>query len=217
MAFDGHTSAENSKGVFMPKVYVLPQRDGWLLVRPDGGGSNFSIPEYLAVDFSGTRIEAGIKRDFFTILEGVNKGKKASVRWENNKSNLSDRTPVYQGAARLALDKRTMKLSFPGGIADVADLSSTPIPNGTHPVQIADFPHEGGNYYLSQSPYATCWFHIGIGPAVSGSSGRDRYLHAGSGSAGCVTMVASGWTRIYKAINTCRVGNGVDVGTISVR
>jgi hypothetical protein len=199
----------------MTKVYVLPRNDGWLLVKPDGVGANFSIPEYLALDLTGTRMDGGVKRDFFTILEGVHKGKKASVRWEANKSNLSASAMVYKSSAALVLDKSTMKLTYPGGTANVADLSDSQITNGVHPVQIPDFPHEGGRGYLDASSYATCWFYLGIGAAVSGVN--DRYLHPGRVSAGCITMNKSEWTTVYKAIITCRRGNNVDVGTVTVR
>jgi hypothetical protein len=203
----------------MAKAYVLPRTDGWLTVRPDGGGVNISLPEYLALDMLTTRVEAGVKRDFFTILEGVHRGTKASVRWENNRSNLSASAYAYKGAATLTLDKRTMKLTYPGGVATVADLGvslgATPIGNGAHPVQIPDFPHPGGRGYLASSVYATSWFYLGIGKAVSGAN--DRYLHTGSASAGCVTMRPSDWTALYRAIITCRRGNNVDVGTITVR
>jgi hypothetical protein len=201
----------------MNKRYVLPQNDAWLLVRPDNGGANFSIPSYLELDLTGTRTEAGIKRDFFTILEGVHRGRKASVRWDGNKSNLSTAPFAYMGAAALLLDKNRMTLTYPGGVATVVDLSNNPIPNGLHPVQIPDFPHEGGNYYLAQSRLATCWFFLGVGVAVNDNSGRDRYLHAGSGSAGCVTMDARNWTAIYRHIIARRRGNNRDVGTLTVR
>jgi hypothetical protein len=199
----------------MPNVYVLPRSDGWLLVKPDGGGANFSIPEYLALNLTETKLDGGVKRDFFTIQEGVHKGKKASVRWEANKSNLSSSAFTYKSAAILVLNKSTMELTYPGGTAAVADLSSEPIANGIHPVQIPDFPHSGGQSYLDASAYATCWFYLGVGAAVSGVN--DRYLHPGRVSAGCITMEKSDWTKIYKAIVVCRRGNNVDVGTVDVR
>jgi hypothetical protein len=203
----------------MTKIYVLPRNDGWLVVKPDSGGANFSIPEYLALDLIETRMDAGVKRDFFTILEGVHKGKNASVRWDVGRSNLSNSSLVYRPSAALVLDKSTMKLTYPGGTSTVADLGlslgATPISNGVHPVQIPDFPHLGGQGYLAASPYAKCWFYLGVGAAVSGIN--DRYLHTGSASAGYITMHKTEWTKLYGAIISCRRGNNVDVGTIIVR
>jgi hypothetical protein len=203
----------------MTKVYVLPTSDGWLNVRLEPSGQVIAIPEYLAVDLDSTRQDGAGKRDYFTILEGVNRSRKASVRWSGGKSNLSASAFSYRGSANLVLDKRLRKLSYPGGSAQVADLGESlgavPIANGTHPVQIPDFPHPGGRDYLSRSPYATSWFYLGIGAAVSGNN--DRYLHTGRYSAGCITMDASDWTALYKAIIFCRRGNNVDVGTVVVR
>lgn len=203
----------------MTKVHVLPTSSGWLSVRLEPSGQVISVPEYLAVEHESTRQDGANKRDFFTVMEGVNRNKKASVRWENAKSNLSAVAFSYRGSANLVLDKRTRKLSYPGGTAQVSDLGESlgaqPIANGIYPVQIPDFPHPGGRGYVSQSPYATCWYYLGTGAAIQYNN--DRYLHTGRFSAGCITTSASDWTALYKAIIVCRRGNNVDVGTVIVR
>jgi hypothetical protein len=149
----------------------------------------------------------------------VHRNKKASVRWENGRSNLSNTPFAYKNTAALILTKSTMKLTYPGGSASVADLGASlgalPIVNGVHPVQIPDFPHSGGQAYLINSAYATSWFYLGIGAAINGNN--DRYLHTGGASAGCITMSPADWTALYKVIITCRRGNNVDVGTVTVR
>ncbi len=227
----------------MTRVYILPQSEGWLPVSLEPSNQQISIPEYLAVDYLETRTMGGKKRDFFKIMEGVYRNKNAWVdctrnqsalmdfnselhqspinfgRWLGEGSHLSRVAMAYRPGAHLILDRAKMRLTYPGGVATVEDLdkeSGNEIHLGLHPVQIPDFFHDNGSPYSGQSAYATSWFHIGLGHAVRGLTGRDRYLHTGGVSLGCVTMRASEWTRLYQAIIQCRVGNGVDVGYLRV-
>jgi hypothetical protein len=202
--------AENG---YIPKTSGATS-SGWLLVRRDTGQADatretkVSLPEYLKVSITRSAGE----RDYFTALEGVEKDKKFSVL----SNNLTRGTKTYSGAARLTF-------SISRGLVTFGDLSisaktypGNPIPEGEHPIQIPDFPHPGGEGYLNRSKYAYSWFFLGTGNAVDDNSGRDRYLHTGTASAGCVTVDPNGWTALYEKLILCRSGNGKTVGTIKV-
>lgn len=75
------------------KHYVVGGHDGWLNVKRDPSGSVVAIPEFLQVEVS----ESKNGRDHFTALEGVERGKKFSVKTGNLKSN----NPLYRSAAHL--------------------------------------------------------------------------------------------------------------------
>ena len=76
-------------------MHVVGDDTGWLRVKLEAGKTIIALPEYLKVDL--TKNKDG--RDYFTILEGVHKGKKASVK-ESNLATMA----MYRGAANLVFD-----------------------------------------------------------------------------------------------------------------
>lgn len=188
------------------KRYVVGGRDGWLKVKREPSGSVIAVPEHLQVELTASKDG----RDSFTILEGVERGKKFSVKTGNLKSG----NPAYRSAADLQFSLSKELLTFHGGQVKAITHPSQPIPSGPHPVQIPDFPHEKGAVYLGQTPYAKNWFYLGQGNAIPGSN--DHYLHTGLRSAGCITVEPSGWTRLYQYLILCRRGNGKTVGMVTV-
>ena len=152
-------------------------------------------------------------RDFFTVLEGVHKGKRCSV----TAGNLSPAAVPLRKAASLVFTKSDGILKC-GTVSLNAQMAPhNQIPNGEHPIQIPDFPHHAGRNYMTDSPYAKTWFFLGHGAAQAGESGRDRYLHTGLISGGCVTVDPDGWTRLYELIIKCRSNDGTTIGSITVR
>jgi hypothetical protein len=186
--------------------YIGSTADGWLRVKPEPSGEIVSLPEYLQVEFSST----SNGRDYFTVLEGINLGKKFSVLTGNLKSGA----PGYRAPAHLRYNLSLNLLTYQGGQVKAITHPRNPIAIGLHPVQIPDHPHDGGIGYLAQSSYAKVWFYLGVGHAVRNSN--DRYLHTGERTAGCVTVDPSQWTKLYQYLILCRSGDGKTVGTLSV-
>jgi len=190
------------------KRYVVGGADGWLNVKRERSGEIIGLPEYLQVEARSSEND----RDYFTVLEGVEKNKMFSVK----AGNLKIGSPSYRPPARLTFSISKKKLSFPGGEIKAITVSRNPPPLGTIPIQIPDFLHIMGAAYQVHSLYAKTWFHLGQGHAVSGNNSTDRYLHTGLESAGCITVDPASWTRLYQYLILCRGNDGKTVGSVSV-
>ncbi|GGC00651.1 hypothetical protein [Pseudoduganella buxea] len=194
----------------MNKVrHIIGGSDGWLRIKLEPGGEIVSVPEYLQVAVDGS--SAG--RDHFMVLEGVQKGKPASV----TAGNLTPGPVPLRKAARLVFEKSKGVLLCGERKLHAITAPHNEIPDGSHPIQIPDFPHQGGRGYMTDSKYAKSWFFLGNGDAVGGLLGRDRYLHTGMISAGCVTVDPPDWTAVYEYLIRCRSNDGRTVGTLIVR
>ncbi len=188
------------------KRYTIGGMDGWLNVKREPSGAIVAIPENIQVEIETTENA----RDYFKILEGVERGKKFSVKT----GHLKIGSPGYRTAANIQFNPAKELITYPGGQVKTVTHTRNPIPAGAHPIQIPDFPHQLGGGYMAQSSYAKSWFYLGNGNAIPGNN--DRYLHTGSVSAGCVTVDPSGWTKLYQYLILCRRGDGKTVGTIAV-
>jgi hypothetical protein len=188
------------------KRYVIGGTDGWLRVKREPSGVIVSMPQGLQVEL----INAKDGRDFFKPLEGLEKDKLFSVL----AGNLGKTLPAYRGPARLTFSLEKKQLSYGGNTATAHTHDRYPISVGNHPIQLPDFPHAGGQYYMSITPFAKVWFYLGMGAAVPGLD--DRYLHPGVVSLGCVTVEPKDWTALYNHIILCRAGDGKNVGTLTV-
>ena len=186
--------------------YISARDSGWMNVLFEPSGTLVALPHSLQVEV--TKSKDG--RDFFTILEGVYKGKKASVK----AGNLGD-VSITTGPAKLIFDIDKSLLTYGGSSTAKAITSEVnPISKGSHKIQLPDFPHPIGNNYLGKSAYALSWFYMGIGHAIYGKN--DRYLHTGARSNGCVTVDPSDWTKVYNYIILSRQGDQTNVGIIKV-
>ncbi|HCB12547.1 MAG TPA: hypothetical protein DEP36_03110 [Gammaproteobacteria bacterium] len=72
---------------YIPNPYQgnqLPDKggQGWLQVRLEPSGPVVALPMYLKVDTYSTPAGGSAERDYFTILEGPHRGKKASVSFK---------------------------------------------------------------------------------------------------------------------------------------
>jgi hypothetical protein len=186
---------------------------GWLICKWENGSTFPALPQFLRVDL--TKTENG--RDYFTVIEGVNAGKKGSVtRKPDGSSYLKHGDPALAlgnikydpqlGIIRLRLDAPV------GGWGDAIQVTmdpSNPLGSGSYSIEIPDEVHALGAPYQSQSIYSTTWFRVG-------NSG-DRYLHAGNISAGCVTVTeVSEWTNIYNYLIARRKGDGKSVAVLEI-
>lgn len=164
------------------------------------------MPEYLQVELTATKNG----RDYITLLEGVERSKKFSVK----AGNLKNGNPGYRGPVNLQFSLSKELLSYPGGQVKAITSEDEPIAVDNYPIQIPDFPHPKGVPYIGQSPYAKNWFFLGQGNAVYGSDAR--YLHPGARSLGCITVDPAGWARLYQALILCRRSDGKTIGMVSV-
>lgn len=180
-------------------------RHGWLDVRIDGISEITSLPYGLEVDTMG--VNAG--REKFKVLEGIRRSKTGSVKLTASGQSQFG-TVALRGAASVRFSLSAGKVSFGGQSIDAITDNSNPVPVGTWSLQIPDEKHTlYGNGYLGRSAYATTWFRIG--------DGRDRYLHPGSVSAGCVTVTdVEKWGQLWQYLILARKRDGMNVGTITV-
>ena len=187
--------------------HISASSSGWMRVKLEPSKTEVSLPHSLQVDIE----ESKDGRDFFTILEGIYKGKKASLK-AGNLGGVS----ITTGPAKLIFDIDKSLLTYAGSsTATAITYKKNPIGKGTHKIQLPDYPHgEFGSPYLSQSTYALSWFYMGIGHAIKGKN--DRYIHTGARSAGCITVAPKDWTKIYNYLILSRQGDGVNVGIVQV-
>jgi hypothetical protein len=161
---------------------------GWLNVRPEHG-SIMGLPSFLKVGVYDEKPD----RTYFTILEGANKGIKASVINSIGPPHLIENV-VYSpaGKVRINLAKQSLWYGTSGPFFAFSGAWKSPketftaIPRGQYLLQIPDSPHESERYGKF-TDFQTTWFRImgnGLGPDSS------RYLHTGELSDGCVTVRA---------------------------
>jgi hypothetical protein len=227
---------------------------GWLRVRMLNSKVVESLPDYLQVEFEGTRVNIppstpstrateirglqtgktyvlgnlgsgekyhdasdpkGTERDFFTILEGTHKGKKASVKTRGKNSSWFQ--PAHShGSAHLIFKMETDAsngltwgtLSFSGeSVKAFTETRERPV-QGTHELRIPDAPHSGGQSYSGLCKSPMTWFRIG--------NNGDRYVHPGLRSGGCITVLPEYWNRVYDYLINSRRGDLQNVGTVEV-
>lgn len=160
-------------------------------------------------------------REYFTIVDGVYEGKKASVKAGDSGSRFS--SVEYDdtgGAVTYNIAKKELKF---GTANPIKTYMSDPLPKGTYNLRLPDHPHAGGNNYTSLSKYATVWFKI-----EQTKDKLNRYLHVGKATAGCVTCgeVSKGngtdddrkrWTEVYNYLIKRRPKKSTTyVGTLTI-
>lgn len=118
---------------------IIAGSDGWLRIRIEPRGEIVSVPAYLQVEAG----QSAGGRDFFTVLEGVHRGKRASV----TAGNLSPAAMPLRKAARLVFNKSKGTLTCGDVQLRAMTAPQNPVPDGEHPLQIPDFPHQGGRNY----------------------------------------------------------------------
>jgi hypothetical protein len=184
---------------------------GWLSVKLEPSGTVEAVVEHTRVTLTSSTPQ----RDYFTFVEGPHKGKAASAKRPSaTQSHLSSSRPAYRRAATLTFNIAAGSVNWGGASLKAITHHLNPVSVGIHPLQLPDFPHDLGLPYLDRTPYALHWFYLGHGHATRGAN--DRYLHAGTASAGCITVTdVSGWGQLYEHLILCR---GLDntIGTVHV-
>lgn len=184
--------------------YVPDDGGGWLLVMIEDDKSKKSLAAYTKVKIE--RIKN--RRVFFTILEGPYREKLASVKLRNDDSSRLtsgiEHGPAASGV--YSISKRTFTLN--GKTYTSVDYKDLPWEKGLYDIEIPDAPHSvHGRYAEAKRP--TVWFRIG-------HSG-DKYLHAGSHSLGCITIIeTTRWMEIYNVLIRARKSDLMSVGVLEV-
>lgn len=183
--------------------YIPDVSNGWLKVRILNGDI-VALPAFLKV--RPEYIENG--REYFTILEGLYNGQKASVISDNNKSILLTgiklEAPAY---LQYSISKKALVIN--GKKYQATDHPESPWKKGRYDIELPDYPHSGGQYYIDRSTRAKTWFRLG-------HSG-DRYLHTGSRSLGCITITdVEKWGEVYNKLIKARKGDFLSVGVLDV-
>jgi len=185
--------------------YVSDESDGWLKVIMEDRYSEESLPAYLKVKID--RIDN--KREYFTILEGPYRGRKASVKLHDNNSSRFITGVRHEPMVRAKYSVSQKTFILKGKKYKTADYPEAPWRKGLYDIEIPDYPHKGGRNYLDQSKRAMTWFRIG--------HGDEKYLHAGGRSLGCITVIETKrWMEIYNALIKARKDDFMSVGVLEV-
>jgi len=186
--------------------YIEEQNNGFLQVIMEDG-THESLPAFLGVLFHYSED----RRDYFTILEGVLKGKKGSMKQKkdgrsyilvgNPHTNPVQMSfPVASGT--LTINNKKYKV--------IKDLSS-PWKKGLYDIEIPDHIHELGKPYLNEASKAMVWFHVGH------EYQDERYIHTGKHTAGCITLSEiERWDEIYNALIKARKSDSKSIGTLEI-
>ncbi len=181
---------------------------GWLVVQLEPSKERVSLPYSVAVSY--TRTEN--KREHFTILEGVNAGKAASVSLDDKGNTRFLLTDPRTAGVKLRFTKSTGILEVVGTALKYPNTVSekNPIPAGDWDIEIPDAPHRYGAPYENTARRSKSWFRLG--------HAGDRYLHTGSVSLGCVTVKeVARWDELYAQMVRARKSDGQSVGVLEVR
>jgi hypothetical protein len=185
----------------------LDDGNAWIEVVPTDSTKNFSISRYTRVK----DISRKDKREYFTIVDWPNEGKKVSVKEKGAESRFRD-VKYEDVGGTITYNIAKKQLTYGSSNSPIKTFMSDPLPKGTYKIMLPDAPHFGGNRYEELSPYATVWFRI-----EQTHDKLNRYLHVGKATAGCVTCgeESSGgtdddrkrWTEIYNYLINRRPKN----------
>lgn len=103
------------------KRNIIGGSDGWLNIKIEPSGQIVAVPEHLQIDLTENRHG----RDYFTILEGVHKGRRCSV----TARNLSPGAVPLRPAARLVFFRSRGELVY--GTAKLRAQMDPPTPSPT--------------------------------------------------------------------------------------
>lgn len=185
--------------------YISEGKNGWLTVKIDNHTPLISLPVFLKIkpEYIDNR------REYFTILEGAYRNKRASVKIENDDSSNLISGVQHESEARALYSISQKILTLNGKTYKTVDYKNATWKKGLYDIEIPDYPHSGGARYEKQAPRAKTWFRIG-------HSG-ERYLHTGGRSLGCITVIeTTRWPEIYNALIKARKGDFMSVGILGI-
>lgn len=185
--------------------YVVENGQGWLKVQRDDKLPDISIPVLTKVKIN----KRTSKREYFKIMEGANRGVDASRVYKKDGASYFtlDNHQTKTVHATYSISRKILTIN--DKTYKTKDYESSTWMKGVYDIEIPDFPHAGGRHYLIKAPHALVWFRVG-------HSG-DRYIHVGTNSLGCITMVEHGrWEEIYKKLIGARRGDGMSAGELEI-
>lgn len=191
-------------------VYVKYQNngDGWLKVAPERSGEDFSIPYYTKV-----RLEKQEEnRQYFTIMEGVRRGEKASVILDEGGSSFLQSENPHTAPIHFtySLSTRILKLKTQHYTTLDYKNDEKPWERRLYTVAIPDSPHKGGQTYLDRAALALVWFK-------TSHPDDTRYVHPGAYTAGCITLTEiERWDELCKILLKARKGDGKSIGVVEI-
>jgi len=191
--------------------------DGWILVKRDDNSEEVPLPSHLKVSLTSS----ASGRDRITVLESIWTGLKANVAIgflvaanphhgavtmefgprQGGPIDIGGETYDKQVVLTFTKDGQAKKV----GPHPAKTHPTNPTPEGTHVMQIPDYPHAANPSY---GPLRTVWFRVG-------TSG-DRYIHPGRISNGCITCAPGNWGEIYAALVMGRK-DSTAVGDVKVK
>ncbi len=184
--------------------YIPDEGDGWLQVRIENTKTTESLPAYLKVKVEYVKN----KREYFTILEGVYRNKLASIKLKEDGVSHLISNIEHEPAVRASYSISKKVFTLNGKAYATINYENMPWEKGLYDIEIPDYPHGIlGTYSEAQRP--KIWFRIG--------HAGERYLHAGSHSLGCMTIIETAhWMEIYNVLIKARKGDFVSVGILEV-
>lgn len=189
--------------VRQPVFYVPEVERGWLRVVRESDASLISLPAYLSVQPH----ETNGGREYFTIMEGLEVGNRASVRLQEDGSSYLTIGYPYTDPVQLKYSISKKILAVDGKSYATRDYPEAPWEMGTYDIELPDAPHPGGRPYPVE--HAMTWFRV--------DHNGDRYIHMGNASLGCITVIEHRkWEEIYEALVKARAGDAKSVGTLEV-
>ena len=184
--------------------YIPDENDGWLMVRLKDDKAIISLPAYLNVKIE----RANNAREYFTILEGRYRGKLASVRFKEDGSSHLISNVQHESMVRASYSISRKTFTLNGKIYKTVDYKKALWRKGLYDIEIPDAPHRGGLNY-TKIKRAKTWFRVG--------HTGDRYLHTGSRSLGCITIIeTTRWIEIYNTLIKARKGDFMSIGVLEV-
>lgn len=182
-------------------------KNGWIVVLKDDK-VKIGLPAYLKVKLE----KHDAQRQYFVIMEGSWRGIRASVEIQKDGTSYLESTNHQIGPVHLIYSRSRKTLKFKNEIYKVREYKNDPQPwkNTLYDIEIPDYYHNGGRYYLDRAKLAPVWFK------TTHPSG-DRYVHPGTYSLGCVTLTEiERWDEICKILMKARKGDGKSIGVLEV-
>lgn len=182
--------------------------NGWTVVRKEDDKVKIGLPAYLKVKLE----KQDAKRQHFLITEGSWRGIMASVEIQKDGTSYLESINKQIDPVHLIYSRSQKILKFKNEIYQVRGYENDPQPwrNTLYDIEIPDYYHKGGRYYLDRAQLAPVWFK------TTHPSG-NRYVHPGTYSLGCVTLTEiERWDELCKIFMRARKGDGKSIGVLEV-
>lgn len=183
--------------------YTPDIEDGWLRAR-DIKNNIIAFPAYVKTKPEYIKN----KREYFTPLEGAYHHQLISAKLQDDGSSYLISDVKHKPVARAAYSISKKLFIFNGKKYKTVNYPNASWEKKLYDIEIPDYPH-GRNDLYSEAIRPKVWFKIG--------HGGERYLHTGTRSLGCITIVeTTRWMEIYSALIKARKGDFLSVGELEV-